>query len=552
MVRWLLTLLSVIIPTVVHAGRTIGEGVTATNGAIHISTQTGSVYIVTAGTLTVNGALGLRVKYGIIAGTVTANTFTGTLAGQASSVASGGVSFSTITNALNNISTGNFSGGFNAASQLVQLRSDTKYPALDGSLITGIVASSPTTVSYSSFSFVNVTASVADLTFLSCKSTTSITPVASTVTIFGDGAASVGSASRSGAFVLQNGAFLSGESTTVGLINAGQASAGFNFPFSFRRIIGGLTPGTAYNFCVGFNNDAGATLTIPGSLGNQWQFGVREDIFGVGPAGATGATGAAGAGSETNTYASSKTFTGGRGVLVTYGVSASTFVGNGAGLTSLTASNLVGAVPTASVDHSTITTALNNISTGNFSGGFNGASKLVQLDSSSKLPAVDGSQLTNLSSSGESNTYASSKTFTNVMTSSGIIDGSNAKVGYLGEYFISSGTALNFGTTGTWGDAGSLSLTPGDWDIVGQGMGFNQGTFTRYEIAITTISGNSSVNMTIGDNRVLHDTVATFETLCVKVRINLTSSKTVYLKYYADWGAVAPLFYWSISSRRIR
>lgn len=42
---------------------------------------------------------------------------------------------------------------------------------------------------------------------------------------------------------------------------------------------------------------------------------------------------------------------------------------------------------------------------------FNGASQLVQMDATAKLPAIDGSQLTNLSG-GEANTYTSSKTFT--------------------------------------------------------------------------------------------------------------------------------------------
>lgn len=60
---------------------------------------------------------------------------------------------------------------------------------------------------------------------------------------------------------------------------------------------------------------------------------------------------------------------------------------SGAALTSLTPSNLSnGGLPNGV-----------KISTANVGAGFNGASELVQLDGSAKMPAVDGSQLTNIS-----------------------------------------------------------------------------------------------------------------------------------------------------------
>lgn len=58
------------------------------------------------------------------------------------------------------------------------------------------------------------------------------------------------------------------------------------------------------------------------------------------------------------TFSGTVTAAGAGGVSVTYGVTAGTFTGNGAALTSLAAAQLTGAVPTASVDLSTVTTAL--------------------------------------------------------------------------------------------------------------------------------------------------------------------------------------------------
>lgn len=98
-------------------------------------------------------------------------------------------------------------------------------------------------------------------------------------------------------------------------------------------------------------------------------------------------------------------------------VTAASFTGSGAGLTSLSGSSLqAGTVDTAKLATDSVTTSrvLNGAITPAkmASSGWNAAGTLVQLDSNSKLPAIDGSQLTNLPSASGTALVASSQTFT--------------------------------------------------------------------------------------------------------------------------------------------
>jgi hypothetical protein len=89
---------------------------------------------------------------------------------------------------------------------------------------------------------------------------------------------------------------------------------------------------------------------------------------------------------------------------------------------------------------------------------FNGASKLVKLDVNGKLPAVDGSNLTNLPSTGGSNLsivsaqttfdFGNESNFVIKTISSGVITASNIK----------SFSVINIGTTVTSVDDFSLNL----------------------------------------------------------------------------------------------
>lgn len=134
----------------------------------------------------------------------------------------------------------------------------------------------PAAVVGSSYSLVSVSGSSADASFKVCISTLSIRPTGTSVTIRGSGSASVTGPSRASLVVLQNGAFILGQSNTKGLLNQGEGSAGYNTVMSFEYDVTGLSAGTDYNFCIGAFVDSGATINIPGSLASIYQFSVRE------------------------------------------------------------------------------------------------------------------------------------------------------------------------------------------------------------------------------------------------------------------------------------
>jgi hypothetical protein len=175
---------------------------------------------------------------------------------------------------------GNAVGCFSAGTgDVVKASSQT----LSGSNTIGGAYATTTTfngaVRISSWSMVNVTGSATQASMLVCTSTITLTPTTSTVTIKADGAVSVTGASRTGVGVMQNGAFILGQSASLPLTDFGQSQAGYNHPLSFERIITGLTPGVTYSWCIAFMMDSGVTMTIPGSLSSNYQFLVREETL---------------------------------------------------------------------------------------------------------------------------------------------------------------------------------------------------------------------------------------------------------------------------------
>ncbi len=123
---------------------------------------------------------------------------------------------------------------------------------------------------------------------------------------------------------------------------------------------------------------------------------------------------------------------------------------SGANLTNLTAANITGTntLP-AGVLPTTVTTAGNT---------FNGNSQLVQLDASGKLPAIDGSALTNLPAGGT----AAAGTLTGTTLASNVVNASLSKLTAL----TSNGLVTTSGSNGTLGVAtasanGQIIVTSG-------------------------------------------------------------------------------------------
>lgn len=160
-------------------------------------------------------------------------------------------------------------------------------------------------------------------------------------------------------------------------------------------------------------------------------------------------------------------------------------------------------------------------------------------------------------------TFAGAKTFTGTITPSAGLVGSdgtgNATAGNVGEYFeaLQSTYAATAGN-GIYGDLGSITLTPGDWDISYIVQYFNNTAtgVSYYEAAIATTSGNTSTGSVMGINSAgstVPTGALTFFAMAVPPwRVRISSTTTYYGKVYVAFGTGQPQFRGRISARRVR
>lgn len=140
----------------------------------------------------------------------------------------------------------------------------------------------------------------------------------------------------------------------------------------------------------------------------------------------------------------------------------------------------------------------------------------------------------------------------------GTTTNNNASTGFVGEYIESVvSTATNFPTSAQYGDLTSISLTAGDWDVSINGQcNLNGAVYTGdNQLGISTTSGNSSTGLVSGNNvaNPLPPT-ATAESggSIPSYRISLSTTTTVYYKYYAEYTGGPPKARGRISARRVR
>jgi hypothetical protein len=134
----------------------------------------------------------------------------------------------------------------------------------------------------------------------------------------------------------------------------------------------------------------------------------------------------------------------------------------------------------------------------------------------------------------------------------------SAAAGYVGEQARALATAVSFPSTGTYGDAASISLTAGDWDvsIVGYQVA-NGATATSFGVGISATSGNSSSGLTNGDNALsilIPSTGAGGNTnfAIPGFRVSLSGTTTYYLKFTSNFSVATPQLNGRISARRVR
>jgi len=139
----------------------------------------------------------------------------------------------------------------------------------------------------------------------------------------------------------------------------------------------------------------------------------------------------------------------------------------------------------------------------------------------------------------------------------GVTDGSNASAGQVGEYFSArDDVRVNVPATTVYGDMGSLTLGPGDWDLtLVTFVNLNGATMSSYIAGIGTGSGTSSAGLIDGDNYYSGPSpTASFDVTAVvpAFRVSISAATTYYAKITAQYSAGQPRRTFRFSARRVR
>ncbi len=177
------------------------------------------------------------------------------------------------------------------------------------------------------------------------------------------------------------------------------------------------------------------------------------------------------------------------------------------------------------------------------------------------FPALTG-DVTTSAGSLATTAAATQANITTLSNTSGVaIHGTNtnnsASAGYCGEYIESNVTSpTNFPSTSTFGDATSISLTAGDWDVSFHlYVSKNSSTATVAEAGISTTTGNSSSGLTAGVNK-LDQSLSTTNTdssiTIANYRMLLSGTTTVYGKLLGIYSVGNLQYLCRLSARRMR
>jgi hypothetical protein len=136
----------------------------------------------------------------------------------------------------------------------------------------------------------------------------------------------------------------------------------------------------------------------------------------------------------------------------------------------------------------------------------------------------------------------------------GVTDGSSATAGNVGEWISAAASAVNLPTSGNWGDATSIALTAGDWEVwLYANTGANGATVTDSRIGLSTTSGNTAPSP-FGDTQIqTSQPGAVFNGVgSMNQRFSFSTPTTVYFKMEATYTAATPQIYGRITARRMR
>jgi hypothetical protein len=140
----------------------------------------------------------------------------------------------------------------------------------------------------------------------------------------------------------------------------------------------------------------------------------------------------------------------------------------------------------------------------------------------------------------------------------------SANDGYIGEYVESLVNAANFPASGAFGDAATLTLSAGDWDVGFAGtLRTNNASFTNStcQIGFSSTSGNSSAGLVEGKNSVTLEPLAAWQFSgfsyffigSAQSQVKVSSSTPYYFKFMTStYSGNTPIFYGYIWARRRR
>lgn len=130
----------------------------------------------------------------------------------------------------------------------------------------------------------------------------------------------------------------------------------------------------------------------------------------------------------------------------------------------------------------------------------------------------------------------------------------SAATGFVGEYVESVVGATSFPATTVIGDATSISLTAGDWDVSLFAQVGIFSTGTRWIAAITTSPGNSATGWVDGSNRLdaIFNSAVVITAGIPSYRMSLSGTTTVYFKMFAEYASGSPTIRGRLSARRVR
>jgi hypothetical protein len=178
------------------------------------------------------------------------------------------------------------------------------------------------------------------------------------------------------------------------------------------------------------------------------------------------------------------------------------------------------------------------------------------LDSVSGALTLKGDGTTAQTITGANTVFSGTITPTQTGGIVGTTTNNNAQALSIGEYIESVVAGVSFAASGQFGDATSISLTAGDWDVsLGANITANGATVTATRIGISQTTGNSSVGLVAGSNSflILPPTGAADNSITIpSYRQSLSGTTTIYAKMLANYTVATPQLSARLSARRVR